>query len=541
MLSCGSIILKMKDVKLLDCTLRDGGYVNDWNFGHSTITYVFERLVKAGINIIEIGFLDERREFDVNRTIQPNTSCFDKIFSGCVKGDSLIVAMIDYGTCGIDNIMRCDETLIDGIRIIFKKPKMREAVEFASQVKDKGYKVFLQLVSITSYDDNDMRQLIDIVNEVEPYAVSMVDTYGLMHKEAMSHYFSLLNTYLKLDIMIGYHSHNNFQLGYANEIEMLQKPSERSLIVDGTVYGIGKSAGNAPLELLAMNMNENYGCSFDIDQILEIIDVNIMKIYKDKCWGYSLLFFLSASNECHPNYINYLLNKHNLSIKSINDISKNIRSEKKLDYDQAYIEDMYKQYQEKTIFESNTIQQMRYELADRKILLIGPGSSLIYEKDKIKNFINKNHPVIISVNCVPDEFTIDYAFFGNAKRYSMMFHALKGLKKCKLIATSNISSVDEPFEYVFSYDSLTDDNPDIQDNAFIMVLNAMIKVGVKSVSLAGFDGFIEKNDQNYYDDYMDITADYNRLKAVNQALKARLREMGNDILLEFLTDSLYKE
>ena len=74
-----------------------------------------------------------------------------------------------------------------------------------------------------------------------------------------------------------------------------------------------------------------------------------------------------------------------------------------------------------------------------------------------------------------------------------------------------------------------------------MVLNAMIKVGVKSVSLAGFDGFIEKNDQNYYDDYMDITADYNRLKAVNQALKARLREMGNDILLEFLTDSLYKE
>ena len=290
-----------------------------------------------------------------------------------------------------------------------------------------------------------------------------------------------------------------------------------------------------------MNMNENYGCSFDIDQILEIIDVNIMKIYKEKCWGYSLLFFLSASNECHPNYINYLLNKHNLSIKSINDISKNIRSEKKLDYDQAYIEDMYKQYQEKTIFESNTIQQMRYELADRKILLIGPGSSLIYEKDKIKNFINKNHPVIISVNCVPDEFTIDYAFFGNAKRYSMMFHALKGLKKCKLIATSNISSVDEPFEYVFSYDSLTDDNPDIQDNAFIMVLNAMIKVGVKSVSLAGFDGFIEKNDQNYYDDYMDITADYNRLKAVNQALKARLREMGNDILLEFLTDSLYKE
>ena len=119
------------EIKLVDCTLRDGGYVNDWEFGHSTIICVFDRLVRAGVEIIEIGFLDDRRVYDPNRTIQPDTACYDKIFAGCDKGGSMVVAMIDYGTCGIEHIGPCADSFIDGIRIIFKKPKMKGAIEFA--------------------------------------------------------------------------------------------------------------------------------------------------------------------------------------------------------------------------------------------------------------------------------------------------------------------------------------------------------------------------------------------------------------------------
>ena len=94
----------MKNIKILDCTLRDGGYLNDWEFGNSSIVNVFERLVSAGIDIIETGFIDDRRPFDYDRTIFPNTDSVNKIFGKLNKGNAVIVGMIDFGTCCIERI-----------------------------------------------------------------------------------------------------------------------------------------------------------------------------------------------------------------------------------------------------------------------------------------------------------------------------------------------------------------------------------------------------------------------------------------------------
>lgn len=530
------------EIKLLDCTLRDGGYINDWEFGTSTILCVFDRLVNAGVDAIEIGFLDERRPYDPNRTIQPDTACYDKIFSGCDKGNAMVVAMIDYGTCGIEHIGPCEDSFIDGIRIIFKKPKMKAAIDFARQVKEKGYKVFLQMVSITSYSDRDILDLVDMVNEVEPYALSMVDTYGLMHKEEMFHYFHLLERNLKSTIGIGYHSHNNFQLGYSNEVEMLRKVKNRSVVVDGTMYGMGKSAGNAPLELLAMYLNENYDGHYVIDQILEVIEVNILPIYKEHYWGYSLLFFLAASNDCHPNYISYLLEKHTLSVKAINDIASSICKEKRLDFDKSYIEQLYTQYQQKTVSEGPGMEGLSRALSGRQILLLGPGTSLQTQEKIIEEYIEKDHPVIMSVNCIPQNIKPDYVFISNAKRFSQMYRAFSGLNgQCKIIATSNVSSVDKPFDFVLSYEDLRDENTVIEDNAFIMILKAMVLMKLKNVALAGFDGYSAERNKNYFDKYMDFKADYAQLQKINDAVKGKLTQLKDVISTKFLTDSLYKE
>lgn len=530
------------EIKLVDCTLRDGGYVNDWEFGHSTIICVFDRLVRAGVEIIEIGFLDDRRVYDPNRTIQPDTACYDKIFAGCDKGGSMVVAMIDYGTCGIEHIGPCADSFIDGIRIIFKKPKMKGAIEFARQVQAKGYKVFLQMVSITSYSDRDILDLVDMANEMEPYALSMVDTYGLMHKEEMFHYFHLLERNLKESIGIGYHSHNNFQLGYSNEVEMLRKVKNRSVVVDGTMYGMGKSAGNAPLELLAMYLNENYDHHYDIDQILEVIEVNVLPIYKEHYWGYSLLFFLAASNDCHPSYISYLLEKHTLSVKAINDIAREICEEKRLDYDKEYIEMLYTQYQQKTVSEGPGLEGLRQELAGRQILLLGPGKTLQTQAEVIGQFVSEKDPVIVAVNCVPQNFKPDYVFISNAKRYSLLYRAFNELKgQCKIIATSNISSVDKPFDFVLSYEELRDENTIIEDNAFIMAMKAMTLMKLKNATLAGFDGYSAERSKNYFDKYMDFKADYSQLQKINDAVKEKLTQMQGAISTQFLTDTIYKE
>ena len=240
---------------LLDCTLRDGGYINDWEFGHEKIIEIFERLVSSKVEFIEIGFLDERRKFDINRTIMPDTESANKIFAGVDKGDSLVLGMIDYGTCGIEKLQPCKETFIDGIRVIFKEHKMHEALEYCRQVKKLGYLVFAQMVSVTTYTDEKLKEYAEYVNNVMPYATSMVDTYGLLDEKHLMHIFNELDKWINPVIKIGFHAHNNFQLAFSNAKSFISAKVERDLLTDGTLYGMGKSAGNAPLELLMMYMN----------------------------------------------------------------------------------------------------------------------------------------------------------------------------------------------------------------------------------------------------------------------------------------------
>lgn len=530
----------MGKINLLDCTLRDGGYVNEWNFEHNTIVCMFNRLVDTNLEIIEVGLLDDREEFNINRTIQPNTKCYDEIFKGCDKKKSLVFAMIDYGTCDIENISNCSETFLDGIRIIFKKPNAKKAIEFGKQLMKKGYKVCFQLVSITAYDDRDILDLVDEVNKIDTYCVSIVDTYGLLHNDELLHYYQLLDHNLNKNIILGYHAHNNFQLAYSNCIDVIKNNTSREMVIDGTVYGMGKSAGNAPLELLAMFLNKTSGKDYDINQILEVIDVNIMKIYNEKYWGYNLLYYLSASNDCHPSYVNYLLSKKTLSVKSINDVLKNITVNNKLDYDNKVIKDLYEKYQKNIAYKETDLNMLFNNINDRPILILGPGKSIIENEADIENYIMENNPIVFSVNFIPEEIKCDYLFISNSKRYNMMFNNYNKLNnRTKIIATSNIASISKPFDYVVDYERLLDNEEIICDNSMIMLLNAFISWNIKNVTLAGLDGFAPIGINSYYNEYLELSTDYDRLKQVNIKIKERLLEMREEIHITFLTQSLY--
>ena len=529
------------EIQLLDCTLRDGGYINDWRFGKSAVICILERLIQANVDVIEVGFLDERQPFDQDRTIQPDTDSYNKILSGIDRQKSLLVAMIDYGTCGLEHISRCEDSVLDGIRVIFKRPKMREAVQFGRELTKLGYKVFLQMVSITSYSDRDLLDFVDMVNEARPYAVSMVDTYGLMHKEEMLHYFHLLDYNLSPEIHIGYHSHNNFQLAYANTCELIKRKAKHNILVDGTLYGIGKSAGNAPLELLAMYLNENCGKNYDLNQLLEAVDTNILRIYHQKSWGYNLLYFLAASNDCHPNYIDYLLSKKTLSVGAINEIVKRIPLEEKLNYQQACIERLYIEFQKEKIAGEHSLQKLGSLLSDRPLLILGPGKSLHSCRKAIDAYIEGTRPMIVSVNFIPDIFTPSAVFISNSKRYSMLLPELKQLRgQISVIATSNIAAVGDSFDYVLNYAELIDENRLIEDNALILLLKTLCICKPACVALAGFDGFGSRINESYYDDVMELSTNYGRLSAVNQAIADRLPEFRTQMELTFLTPSLYE-
>lgn len=532
----------MGQIELLDCTLRDGGYLNDWKFGHDNIVTIFERLVSAGLDIIEIGFLDDRREYDYERSILPDTESVKKTYGYLNRGQSMVVGMIDYGTCSIDNVQPCEESWLDGIRVIFKKEKMHDAISFCSQIKDKGYAVFVQAVSITSYNDKEFAELVGLVNDLCPHAFSLVDTYGLLHKQQLEHYFVMADRQLRSEIGLGYHAHNNFQLAYANCIEVLEKKLERTLIIDGTLYGMGKSAGNAPTELLSMYMNEHNGKSYRTHQLLEAIDVTMLDIYRQMHWGYSFKFFLSASNDCHPNYVAYLQDKGTLSAKSIAEILASVCPEKKLLYDEDYIEQLYMVHQNRECEDTVICAKLKEKLCDKDVLVLGSGNNVRIQSDRVQQYIKKCNPVVISVNFLPETYEIDYLFMSNAKRYVQMATLLSQKSEMvKTIATSNITSSSYSFDYVLNYGKLLDEEARMRDNPLFMLLKLLRNSEVASVALAGFDGYSMAKTTNYVNANMEYTFTKERAEQINEDVRKGLLRSGMMEKICFVTDSYYEK
>ena len=216
-----------------------GGYLNDWEFGRNNYLSIYERLVASDVDIIEVGFVDDRRPYDINKTIYPDTKAIRRSFGKIKKKAPFTVAMIDYGTCDISNVEDCVDSWVDGIRVIFKKHLMHEAMEYCRLLKNKGYKVFSNLVAVSDYSDEDFIEISKLLNDVEPYAVSMVDTYGLMYPDDVIRIFKVLDANIPKDMCIGFHPHNNLQLGFANSLAFIQNAGDRNIIVDATLYGMG--------------------------------------------------------------------------------------------------------------------------------------------------------------------------------------------------------------------------------------------------------------------------------------------------------------
>ncbi len=527
-------------IKLLDCTLRDGGYINDWEFGHDNLMSVYERLAKAGVDIVEVGFIDDRRPYDYNRSIYPDTAAIARTLGKAVLKPKMVVGMIDYGTCDLEHVQSCDESFLDGIRVIFKKSRMREAMEYCRALKAKGYAVFSQLVSVTSYSDEELLELIELVNDVEPYAVSMVDTYGLLDPGELLHYYEILDKGVNSQITIGFHAHNNLQLAYANSLAFIEKQTERNIIVDGTLFGMGKSAGNAPVELIGRYLN-GIGYKYDINSMLEAIEESIKEVHAVSPWGYQTKFFLSAENRCHPNYVSFFEAKGNLSKSKLNELLSKIEPEEsKLLYDKVLAEKLYREYVSENVVDEKAIIKLDKQIQSRQVLVVGPGKNIELQKKKVSSYIENKKPFIVSINYIPKDIKVDAVFITKLGRYKEMADELHDNPEAIQIVTSNVEVIDSDAAIIFNREPLLEKKEDILDNSFLMMLKILYRSGVRNIALAGLDGYSDKEDN-----YFEPTMEYGFVKSVarhlNRHIHSVLTEDYKDVEFDFVTYSHYME
>ena len=286
-------------------------------------------------------------------------------------------------------------------------------------------------------------------------------------------------------------------------------------------------------------MNSRFDRHYHVNQLLEAIDVTIMDIYKRIPWGYNMKFFVSASNDCHPNYVTYLMDKKKLSMSSINHILAKLEGEKKLLYDQDYIESLYLQYQNRECDDIADFDALKGLLKGENILLLAPGKRIYSEKDKVDLYITKYSPIVISINFIPEEYPVNFAFLSNSKRYAAQ--ATKISKKdVKLIATSNVTKAEGHFDYVFSYIKLLDEEALIADNPMIMLIRLLRDMKVKSIALAGFDGYEKTALPNYFNANMEHTFSKELAQEINEDVKKSMGKLKLTMPIRYITSSLYE-
>lgn len=533
----------MNHAKLLDCTLRDGAYLLDKKFGDTSIHGIINGLMNTGVDIIEIGFLQDEG-FGEGKTVYKNGKDAEK-FVPKDKNGTLFTVLADYSRYSADNLDEYTGKSFDAVRACFFKKERYDVIEFCKKIKEKGYKLFVQPVDILGYSDVELVEFIEMVNAVEPYCFSIVDTFGSMYVEDLRRVYELINHNLITDCKIGFHSHNNMQMSSALSQEFLRMTyGSRQVVVDATISGMGRGAGNTPTELIAQYMVTKLGYNYDIDALLDIID-EYMDNIRSKCsWGYDTHFFIAGAYSAHVNNIAYLKKKNSIRYKDIRYILNKVGAIPRKRYDYDLLEKTYMDYLNSEIDDSSVIEELKSIFSDRNVVIAAPGKTVKTHCAEICDYIKANDSLVVSVNFLPEKIKTDFMYFSNVKRYRNWNNRSETTDVPKIL-TSNVTSKPKENEKVVSFIKLIKCGWEHMDNSVILLLRLLDKLSVKTIALSGFDGFEYNtgNFANYADSELELANINESSKLLNKEIKEMLKDFTEtktgDENIVFITPSRF--
>lgn len=535
----------MKNVKVLDCTLRDGGRVIDCHFSDIQIANIADKLAAAKIDIIEVGFLRDKNKvsYNGNSTYFTDISQVNHLIVKKSFSNTKHVIFVDYGMFNIDQICERGSNIVSGIRFGFTNidfiNNRQDIIKNVKLIEQKGYEVYFQPVNMLNYSDKEMLELLEMVNEISPYSFAIVDTYGAMYLDDFTRVFSVVNHNLKNTIIIDIHSHNNFQLSFAIAQEAIKLSiGNRDIIIDATLNGMGKCAGNLNTELIVDYLIRKKDYDYELDILLDIVDDYLYEIKEKFFWGYSIPAFMAGVYKVHPNNIIYLTEKFRLDTKDVKNIISMIEPEKRQRYDYDNIEQIYIEYSSSKEDDYDTIKRLKELFDERAILILVPGNSLVLEKESIDSFIKKENPIIISVNFI-FKGKDSYSFWGNKKKYN---HVKEDIDIEKSILVSNIENDREKL-FCIDYNTLINRGYKYFDNSTMMLLNLLKRMEITNINIAGLDGFSCDKD-NYFDEifkndrYVDLYEEINNeLLVMLSDYYKKVKEKCN---VKFVTSSTFE-
>ena len=331
----------MKDILFLDCTLRDGAHVVLGEFKRPCIIDVVQKLTQAKADIIEFGFLkagNESKDKIYYPKIEDAYAVLDEAGVSADDSESPIYALM----------ARADEYAIENltpsngrvklIRVAFYYDFLDGGIEFVKRAMKLGYDCSINLINTPGATRDELKTFVNRVNQTVPFAVSIVDTFGVLTLDELEKIVNIYDNDLNPRIRIGLHVHENLSLAFAMAQHFLKHTkADRKVIVDGSLMGIGRAPGNLCTELIADYLNSFYGKNYEIHTIMAAINGNIKPLKKSFKWGYAPEYALSAKYRVHRSYAEFL-ETNGVSLDNIEFLLRLIDAGHAKKYDKEYIE-----------------------------------------------------------------------------------------------------------------------------------------------------------------------------------------------------------
>lgn len=285
-----------KEIKVLDCTIRDGGLMNAHKFSNEFVRKVFHAVSEAGVDYIELGYKADESQFSRN-DFGPMKFCSEKDLEAIV-GDAeerpKISVMVDIGRVNPKDIIPKGESYVDLMRVASYVKDIDKAIDLVNIIKSKGYQTTINIMAVSQAREHELDEALQqIENESGVDVVYLVDSFGALYSEQIAYLAKKYKSILKTR-ELGIHAHNNQQLAFANTIEAI---IQNVNYLDGTIYGIGRAAGNCPLELLLGFLKNP---KFNVGPILNIIGKEFLKLREEIEWGYTVPYMITGCLDMHP-------------------------------------------------------------------------------------------------------------------------------------------------------------------------------------------------------------------------------------------------
>lgn len=281
------------EIKVFDCTIRDGGLMNNWDFSKPMVKEIFDGLVAAGVDYVELGYKADKKQFNPK-----DHGCWRFCDEADLRDvayecDTKISVMADVGRTDYDSIPPKSESIVSMYRVATYAKEIDKAIHLGNHIKSLGYEVCVNIMAASHVLDIEMNEALEQLAETDFDVIYLVDSFGYFYSEQIHFLADKYRSKLP-GKEIGIHCHNNQQLAFANTVEGIIKGIN---YLDGSIYGMGRAAGNCTTELLLGFLKNP---KYNINPVLDLIEKYFVSMKDELKWGYEVPYMVTGILNKHP-------------------------------------------------------------------------------------------------------------------------------------------------------------------------------------------------------------------------------------------------